>query len=65
MSIVVFGRYEELPDKPEYENERIRAHAFLQKRAMSRLHFAAPRATAFFDANLLSHTHRQDDWPPC
>jgi nitroimidazol reductase NimA-like FMN-containing flavoprotein (pyridoxamine 5'-phosphate oxidase superfamily) len=34
MSIVVFGRYEELPDKPEYEKERIRAHAFLQKRAM-------------------------------
>ena len=34
MSIVVFGRYEELPDKPEYEKERTRAHAFLQKRAM-------------------------------
>ena len=34
MSIVVFGRYEELPDTPEYERERIRAHAFLQKRAM-------------------------------
>ena len=34
MSIVVFGRYEELPDEPEYENQRIRAHAFLQKRAM-------------------------------
>jgi nitroimidazol reductase NimA-like FMN-containing flavoprotein (pyridoxamine 5'-phosphate oxidase superfamily) len=34
MSIVVFGRYEELPDKPEYEKERIRAHACLQKRAM-------------------------------
>jgi len=33
MSIIVFGRYEELPDKPEYENARIRAHAFLQKRA--------------------------------
>ena len=34
MSIVVFGRYEELPDKPEYETERNRAHAYLQKRAM-------------------------------
>ena len=34
MSIVVFGRYEELPDTPEYEKERVRAHAFLQKRAM-------------------------------
>jgi nitroimidazol reductase NimA-like FMN-containing flavoprotein (pyridoxamine 5'-phosphate oxidase superfamily) len=34
MSIVVFGRSEELPDKPEYEKERIRAYACLQKRAM-------------------------------
>jgi nitroimidazol reductase NimA-like FMN-containing flavoprotein (pyridoxamine 5'-phosphate oxidase superfamily) len=33
-SIVVFGRYEELPDNPEYEKERIRAHACLQERAM-------------------------------
>ena len=34
MSIIVFGRYEELPDKPEYENARIQAHAYLQKRIM-------------------------------
>lgn len=34
MSIIVFGRYEELPDRPEYEHARIRAHAVLQKRAM-------------------------------
>jgi hypothetical protein len=34
MSIVVFGQYEELPDKPEYERARVRAHAVLQKRAM-------------------------------
>jgi len=34
MSIVVFGRYEELPDEPKYERARIRAHAFLQKRAI-------------------------------
>lgn len=34
MSVVVFGRYEELADGPEYENERGRAHACLQKRAM-------------------------------
>jgi uncharacterized protein len=33
-SIVAFGRYEELPDEPEYERARKRAHAFLQKRAM-------------------------------
>jgi len=34
MSIVVFGRYEELPDKPEYDYARVRAHACLQKQAM-------------------------------
>lgn len=34
MSIVVFGRYEELPDEPKYESARIRAHALLQKRAI-------------------------------
>lgn len=34
MSIIVFGQYEELPDKPEYERARVRAHSFLQKRAI-------------------------------
>lgn len=34
MSIIVFGRYEELPDKPEYEHARVRAHSFLKKRAI-------------------------------
>ena len=34
MSIIVFGQYEELTDKPEYERARVRAHAFLQKRAI-------------------------------
>lgn len=34
MSLVVFGEYEELPDKPEYEHARTRAHALLQERAM-------------------------------
>jgi nitroimidazol reductase NimA-like FMN-containing flavoprotein (pyridoxamine 5'-phosphate oxidase superfamily) len=33
MSIVVFGRYEELPDEPKYEYARKRALSFLQKRA--------------------------------
>lgn len=47
MSIVVFGRYEELPDEPEYENERIRAHAFLQKRAM------------WWEPAYISHEHRE------
>lgn len=34
MSVVVFGRYQELPDEPEYDVARRHAHAFLQKRAM-------------------------------
>ena len=33
-SIIAFGRYEELPDRPEFDYERNRAHSFLQKRAM-------------------------------
>lgn len=34
MSIIVFGRYEELPDAPEYQGCRSRAHSALQNRAM-------------------------------
>ncbi len=34
ISIVVFGRYEELPDTPEFENARSQAHSFLESRAM-------------------------------
>ena len=33
-SVVVFGRYEELPDTPEYEYARAHALEVLQKRAM-------------------------------
>jgi hypothetical protein len=33
-SVIVFGSYEELPDQPEYETARTRAHEFLQKRVM-------------------------------
>ena len=33
-SIIIFGRYEELPDTPEYLTARTHAHAFLQKRAL-------------------------------
>lgn len=33
-SVIVFGRYQELPDKPEFESARRKAHAFLQKRVM-------------------------------
>ena len=34
VSVVVFGRYEELPDTPECRCARARAHELLQKRAM-------------------------------
>jgi nitroimidazol reductase NimA-like FMN-containing flavoprotein (pyridoxamine 5'-phosphate oxidase superfamily) len=33
-SIVVFGRYEELPDTPQFRGARLKAHAFLRKRPM-------------------------------
>ena len=34
MSVVVFGKYEELADTPEYETTRAHAHELLQKRAI-------------------------------
>lgn len=34
MSVVVYGRYEELPDTPEHKAVRLHAHELLQKRAM-------------------------------
>lgn len=34
MSVIIFGRYEELPDEPEFECARQRAYAHLQKRVM-------------------------------
>jgi hypothetical protein len=34
MSVVVSGRYEELPDTPEFGYERVHAHEVLQKHAM-------------------------------
>lgn len=34
LSVIVFGHYEELPDKPEFETARNRAYAHLQKRVM-------------------------------
>ena len=33
-SVIVFGRYEELPDKPEYAELRRQAQSLLEKRAM-------------------------------
>lgn len=34
MSIILFGRYEELPDKIEYKEARLKAYSLLQKRPM-------------------------------
>lgn len=34
MSVIVLGRYEELPDTPENEPARLRAHGLLQRHAM-------------------------------
>jgi uncharacterized protein len=34
VSVIVFGRYEELPDTPEYQGARAVAHKLLQKTAM-------------------------------
>jgi uncharacterized protein len=33
-SLIIFGNYEELPDTPEYTNERIHAYELLSRRAM-------------------------------
>lgn len=33
-SIIVFGRYEELPDLPQYQAARVRAHDLLQQQIM-------------------------------
>lgn len=33
-SVVIFGRYEELPEKPEFEEQRKQAQAVLEKRAL-------------------------------
>lgn len=33
-SVVIFGRYEELPDRPEFEEQRKQAQAVLEKRAL-------------------------------
>lgn len=34
MSVIVFGRYEELPDRPQFESARVEALELLQRRAM-------------------------------
>lgn len=34
MSVIVFGRYEELPDEPQYAAARMKAHQLLRRRAM-------------------------------
>jgi nitroimidazol reductase NimA-like FMN-containing flavoprotein (pyridoxamine 5'-phosphate oxidase superfamily) len=34
VSVVVYGRYEELPDQPEFASDRAQAHRALQKHAL-------------------------------
>lgn len=34
VSVIIFGRYEELPDTPEYQPDRTTAYNLLQKKAM-------------------------------
>ena len=47
MSIILFGRYEELPDKNEYEEARLKAYSLLQNRVM------------WWEPAYLSHEHRE------
>jgi nitroimidazol reductase NimA-like FMN-containing flavoprotein (pyridoxamine 5'-phosphate oxidase superfamily) len=47
-SVIVFGRYEELPDTPQFEVARTHAHGFLQKRAM------------WWEPAYISHEHRDN-----
>ena len=48
MSVIVFGRYEELPDKPEFAEARERAYSFIHKRAM------------WWEPAYISHAQRDD-----
>jgi hypothetical protein len=74
VSIIVFGRYEELPDQPEFENARIRAHASLQKRAMwwepayisqehrEQSHSLVPILYRIHIDKITGHRATSDDW---
>lgn len=44
MSVVVSGRYQELPDRPEFAADRVRAHEALQKHATWWEYTAIPAA---------------------
>ena len=46
MSVIVLGCYEELPDEPQYEAARMRAHQLLRRRAM------------WWEPAYISNTHR-------
>jgi nitroimidazol reductase NimA-like FMN-containing flavoprotein (pyridoxamine 5'-phosphate oxidase superfamily) len=45
-SVIVFGRYEELPDEPRYEAARMKAHQVLRRRPM------------WWEPAFMSDTHR-------
>ena len=65
-SIVVLGRYEELPDTPKWRQERLRAHGLLQEHAgwwatgcASRSHFKQALAPIFFRIRISQVTGRR------
>jgi nitroimidazol reductase NimA-like FMN-containing flavoprotein (pyridoxamine 5'-phosphate oxidase superfamily) len=51
ISIIAFGRYEELPDTPEWQLERLHAHKLLQ------------RFRGWWEVGTVSHTHRKSQKP--
>ena len=67
-SVVVFGKYEELPDTPNYQHAREHAHELMQKRGswwqpacVAVAHHAGPQA---FRARLLPRQRRAADRAP-
>ena len=67
MSVVVFGRYEELPDTPEYKPERATAYDLLQKKAMwwepgyakTTLHTQRPAVPVFYPIQVVQIAGRR------
>ena len=65
-SVVVVGRYEELPDTPQYSAVRLQAQLRLEKRALWwQTAYPADQARVehqLVERNLLLHSHRRDQW---
>jgi hypothetical protein len=74
ISVVVFGRYEELPDTPDNEAARLHTHELLQKRAMwwqpayvagTHGDLASPLIPVFYRIHIARMTgHRPDSIEP-